>query len=34
VRTEGRNEAMAAVVAETLERELELLGLTGAEDVG
>ena len=28
----GRNEAMAAVVAETLERDLELLGLTGVED--
>ncbi len=32
VRVEGRNEAMAAVVAETLERDLELLGLTGVED--
>ncbi|KAF8841070.1 phospholipid-translocating P-type ATPase [Paxillus ammoniavirescens] len=32
VRTDGRNEAMAAVVAEYLERELELLGLTGVED--
>jgi phospholipid-translocating ATPase len=32
VRLEGRNEAMAAVVAETLERDLELLGLTGVED--
>lgn len=32
VRLEGRNEAMAAVVAEYLERELELLGLTGVED--
>ena len=29
---EGRNEAMAAVVAETLERDLELLGLTSVED--
>ena len=32
VRLEGRNEAMATVVAETLERDLELLGLTGVED--
>ncbi|KAI6148059.1 hypothetical protein BKA82DRAFT_1005851 [Pisolithus tinctorius] len=32
VRLDGRNEAMAAVVAEYLERELELLGLTGVED--
>ncbi|KAI6113560.1 hypothetical protein EDD16DRAFT_1834352 [Pisolithus croceorrhizus] len=32
VRLEGRNEAMAAVVAEYLERDLELLGLTGVED--
>lgn len=32
VKLEGRNEAMAAVVAEQLERELELLGLTGVED--
>ncbi|KAF8438445.1 hypothetical protein L210DRAFT_2265922 [Boletus edulis BED1] len=32
VKTEGRNEAMAAVVAEYLERDLELLGLTGVED--
>jgi phospholipid-translocating ATPase len=32
VRLEGRNEAMATVVAECLERELELLGLTGVED--
>jgi len=32
VRVEGRNEAMAAVVADTLERDLELLGLTGVED--
>lgn len=32
VRLEGRNEAMAAVVAETVERDLELLGLTGVED--
>ena len=29
---EGRNEAMAVVVAETLERDLELLGLTDVED--
>ncbi|KAH9993065.1 protein transporter [Russula vinacea] len=32
VRLEGRNEAMAAVVTDTLERDLELLGLTGVED--
>ncbi|KAG6820583.1 hypothetical protein H0H93_014810 [Arthromyces matolae] len=32
VRLEGRNEAMAAVVAEYLEHDLELLGLTGVED--
>ncbi|KIJ61190.1 hypothetical protein HYDPIDRAFT_138015 [Hydnomerulius pinastri MD-312] len=32
VRTDGRNEAMAGVVAEYLERDLELLGLTGVED--
>ena len=32
VRLDGRNEAMAAVVAEYLERDLELLGLTGVED--
>ena len=32
VRLEGRNEAMTAVVSETLERDLELLGLTGVED--
>ena len=32
VRLEGRNEAMAAVVGEFLERDLELLGLTGVED--
>ncbi|TFK69129.1 phospholipid-translocating P-type ATPase [Pluteus cervinus] len=32
VRLEGRNEAMAAVVTEYLERDLELLGLTGVED--
>jgi len=32
VRTEGRNEAMATVVSEYLERDLELLGLTGVED--
>ena len=29
---EGRNEAMAAVVAETFERDRELLGLTGVDD--
>ena len=32
VKLEGRNEAMAAVVAELLEHDLELLGLTGVED--
>ncbi|KAI0261943.1 hypothetical protein BC834DRAFT_829493 [Gloeopeniophorella convolvens] len=32
VRLEGRNEAMTAVVADVLERDLELLGLTGVED--
>ncbi|KAF9228134.1 phospholipid-translocating P-type ATPase [Gyrodon lividus] len=32
VRADGRNEAMAGVVAEYLEREMELLGLTGVED--
>ncbi|KAI5121482.1 hypothetical protein M0805_003937 [Coniferiporia weirii] len=32
VQLQGRNEAMADVVAEFLERELELLGLTGVED--
>jgi phospholipid-translocating ATPase len=32
VQLEGRNEAMAAVVADALERDLELLGLTGVED--
>ncbi|KAH9957866.1 hypothetical protein BJV74DRAFT_880134 [Russula compacta] len=32
VRLEGRNEAMAAVVSDTLEHDLELLGLTGVED--
>ncbi|KAF9458109.1 hypothetical protein BDZ94DRAFT_1174287 [Collybia nuda] len=32
VRLEGRNEAMNSVVAEYLERDLELLGLTGVED--
>ncbi|KAG5645131.1 hypothetical protein DXG03_006848 [Asterophora parasitica] len=32
VRLEGRNDAMTAVVAEFLERDLELLGLTGVED--
>ncbi|KAG6833415.1 hypothetical protein H0H87_007400 [Tephrocybe sp. NHM501043] len=32
VRLEGRNEAMTAVVAEYLEHDLELLGLTGVED--
>lgn len=32
VQVDGRNEAMAAVVAEHLEHDLELLGLTGVED--
>jgi len=32
VRVEGRNEAMTTVVADTLERDFELLGLTGVED--
>ncbi|EKM52433.1 uncharacterized protein PHACADRAFT_126225 [Phanerochaete carnosa HHB-10118-sp] len=32
IRLEGRNEAMVAVVTEYLERDLELLGLTGVED--
>jgi phospholipid-translocating ATPase len=32
VKLEGRNEAMASVVAEILEHDLELLGLTGVED--
>jgi phospholipid-translocating ATPase len=32
VRLDGRNEAMANVVAELLEHDLELLGLTGVED--
>lgn len=32
VQLEGRNEAMAAVVSEYLEHDLELLGLTGVED--
>ncbi|KAG6333074.1 hypothetical protein ID866_6016 [Astraeus odoratus] len=32
IRLDGRNEAMATVVAEYLEKELELLGLTGVED--
>ena len=32
VQLEGRNEAMTAVVAECLEKDLELLGLTGVED--
>ena len=32
VSLEGRNEAMAAVVAQYLEHDLELLGLTGVED--
>ncbi|KIL64320.1 hypothetical protein M378DRAFT_192664 [Amanita muscaria Koide BX008] len=32
VKVEGRNEAMAAVVADILEHDLELLGLTGVED--
>ncbi|KAI0316941.1 aminophospholipid-transporting P-type ATPase [Amylostereum chailletii] len=32
IQREGRNEAMAAIVADSLERDLELLGLTGVED--
>lgn len=32
VKLEGRNEAMASVVEEYLEHDLELLGLTGVED--
>jgi phospholipid-translocating ATPase len=32
VKLDGRNEAMVAVVAEYLEHDLELLGLTGVED--
>ncbi|KAJ6499413.1 hypothetical protein C8R45DRAFT_898489 [Mycena sanguinolenta] len=32
IKLEGRNEAMARVVAECLEHDLELLGLTGVED--
>ncbi|KAI0758873.1 aminophospholipid-transporting P-type ATPase [Fomes fomentarius] len=32
IKLEGRNEAMAAVVSESLEHDLELLGLTGVED--
>ncbi|CDO76004.1 hypothetical protein BN946_scf184780.g11 [Trametes cinnabarina] len=32
IKLEGRNEAMASVVSELLERDLELLGLTGVED--
>lgn len=32
IKVEGRNELMAKVVAEFLERDLELLGLTGVED--
>jgi phospholipid-translocating ATPase len=32
VQLEGRTEAMGAVVAECLEHDLELLGLTGVED--
>ncbi|KAG6890135.1 hypothetical protein C0995_011428 [Termitomyces sp. Mi166 len=32
VKLEGRNEAMAAIVAKYLEHDLELLGLTGVED--
>jgi phospholipid-translocating ATPase len=32
IRLDGRNEAMTAVVSEYLERDLELLGLTGVED--
>jgi phospholipid-translocating ATPase len=32
IQLEGRNEAMSEVVARELERDLELLGLTGVED--
>ena len=32
IQLEGRNEAMSAVVAQFLEHDLELLGLTGVED--
>jgi phospholipid-translocating ATPase len=32
VRVQGCNEAMATVVADTLEHDFELLGLTGIED--
>ena len=32
IKLEGRNEAMNAVVAQYLEHDLELLGLTGVED--
>ena len=32
IQLQGRNEAMTEVVAEFLERDLELLGLTGVED--
>jgi phospholipid-translocating ATPase len=32
VKLEGRNESMASVVGDYLERDLELLGLTGVED--
>lgn len=32
IKLEGRNEAMNGVVAECLERDLELIGLTGVED--
>lgn len=32
IKLDGRNEAMASVVAEFLEHDLELLGLTGVED--
>jgi phospholipid-translocating ATPase len=32
IKLEGRNDAMASVVAEYLEKDLELLGLTGVED--
>jgi phospholipid-translocating ATPase len=32
IKVEGRNEAMAAVVSDLLEHDLELLGLTGVED--
>ena len=32
IQLEGRNEAMAAAIADHLEHDLELLGLTGVED--